>query len=122
MRVLVTGASGYVGSAVLAALSQAGHEPVALVRTPWAVDVEAHVGDLLAPESLSAPLGGVDAVCHLAGLTRARESWTRPAEFFQANAVGTANLLTAFLSVCPAGCYKHFVNGKWFCCQCGDGA
>jgi UDP-glucose 4-epimerase len=57
MRVLVTGASGYVGSAVLAALSQAGHEPVALVRTPWAVDVEAHVGDLLAPESLSAPLG-----------------------------------------------------------------
>lgn len=23
------------------------------------------------------------------------------------------------LTVCPEGCYKHFVNGKWVCCKCG---
>ena len=31
-------------------------------------------------------------------------------------------LRSAFLRVCPGGCYKHFDNGKWVCCQCGDGA
>jgi hypothetical protein len=31
-------------------------------------------------------------------------------------------LRSAFLRVCPAGCYKHFVHGKWVCCRCGDGA
>lgn len=21
---------------------------------------------------------------------------------------------------CPAGCYMHFVDGRWVCCQCGN--
>jgi hypothetical protein len=33
-----------------------------------------------------------------------------------------AVLRSAFLSVCPEGCYKHFVKGKWVCCKYGDGA
>ena len=32
MRVLVTGASGLIGTALMRALREAGHDPVALVR------------------------------------------------------------------------------------------
>ncbi|MGH3859624.1 NAD-dependent epimerase/dehydratase family protein [Actinokineospora sp.] len=96
MRVLVTGAGGYVGRATVAALRKAGHTPVALVHQAVEPDeVETHVGDVLVPESLLAPLDQVDAVVHLAGMTRARESWQEPARFFQVNAAGTANLLAA---------------------------
>jgi hypothetical protein len=28
-------------------------------------------------------------------------------------------LWAALPSVCPEGCYKHYVNGKWICCKCG---
>lgn len=97
MRVLVTGAAGYIGAAVLDVLKRAGHEPVALVHRRGSVDagVETYRADLLDPVSLAAPLARVDAVCHLAGLTRARESWDRVAAYFQVNAGGTANLLAA---------------------------
>lgn len=38
MRVFLTGATGYIGSAVLDALLRAGHQTTALVRTPQAAD------------------------------------------------------------------------------------
>jgi hypothetical protein len=32
-----------------------------------------------------------------------------------------AVLRAAVLSVCPDGCYKHYVKGRgWVCCKCGD--
>lgn len=83
MRVLVTGARGYVGRAVLAALEAASYEPVTFT------------GDLVEADSLVEATRGVDAVCHLGGLTRARESWTRGLDFFQVNVIGTVNLLSA---------------------------
>lgn len=66
MRIAVTGASGLIGSALLPALREAGHEPVALVRREpsgpeeigW--DPEAGTVDL-------AGLEGVGAIVHLAG-------------------------------------------------------
>lgn len=97
MRVLVTGAAGYVGRATIAALKRAGHTPVALVHVAGdaIAEVETHVGDLRLYDSLVEPLRDVDAVCHLAGLTRVRESWQRAPDYFQVNAAGTANLLAA---------------------------
>jgi UDP-glucose 4-epimerase len=77
-------------------LARAGHIPVPFVHQAVALDgVETHVGDLLRPESLGVPLDQVEAVVHLAGLTRARESWEASARYFQVNAAGTANLLAA---------------------------
>ncbi|GII03207.1 NAD-dependent epimerase/dehydratase family protein [Planobispora takensis] len=68
MKVLVTGATGYIGSAVAGRLAERGHEVVALVRpkqveargVPGAAQVR--YGDVTDPASLAA--GDVDAVVH----------------------------------------------------------
>jgi UDP-glucose 4-epimerase len=96
MRVLVTGASGYVGHAVLRALTGAGHGVLGLVHVaqPDPVDgVEWVRGDLLAPAGLRTAVADVDGVVHLAGLTRVRESFEQPERYYRLNVSGTVNLL-----------------------------
>jgi nucleoside-diphosphate-sugar epimerase len=72
MRVFVTGATGYIGSAVLDALLRAQHRVVALVRDREkaarldARGVSCVVGELGTPKSFVAALDGVDAVVHTA--------------------------------------------------------
>ncbi|MEV6102529.1 NAD-dependent epimerase/dehydratase family protein [Nocardia sp. NPDC051981] len=100
MRVLVTGANGYLGRAVVEALHAAGHEPVAMVRAhgwviPGAVDVR--VADLLDDKAVRLAVDGVDAICHLAGLTRARESVGEPLRYFRVNTSGTLSVLEAMV-------------------------
>jgi NADH dehydrogenase len=81
--VLVTGASGFVGSQTVPALIDAGHRVVALVRSQASGEVvlsrlpaerraavELRTGDVTAPETLSAALAGVDAVVHLVAIPR----------------------------------------------------
>ena len=64
--VLVTGASGRVGGAVVAELLRAGVRVRALTRRPGAArlppSVDVVAGDLTAPESLDAAVGGTRAV------------------------------------------------------------
>ncbi|TDD86407.1 NAD-dependent epimerase/dehydratase family protein [Actinomadura rubrisoli] len=96
MRILVTGAAGYVGYAVARRLVAAGHEVDGLVRRAGAVlpaGVREVAGDLLEPGGL--PEGPYDGVCHLAALTRVRESFAGPLRFFASNVQGTVNLLEA---------------------------
>jgi UDP-glucose 4-epimerase len=98
MRVLVTGAAGFLGRAVVARLSADGHEVVAMVRRPddpLAGAADQVVADLCEPDGLGAALAGVEAVCHLAAVTRARESVADPVRYWRVNAVGTVNLLAA---------------------------
>src|SRR5690606_24978204 len=80
MRVLVTGASGFVGYAVAAALTERGHTVVGLTRSTTSALPEgvrrAH-GDL-SPDCLRDALADVDGVCHLAARTRARDSRADP--------------------------------------------
>lgn len=72
MRVLLTGASGFVGSYILKALVGAGYSVRCLLRdtaAPLAVDsVERVRGDVLDPASLRGTMRGCDAVIHLVGI------------------------------------------------------
>ncbi len=72
MRVFLTGATGYIGSAVFDALLRAGHRVTAIVRDPEkAARLEARgaipiVGELGTPKTFSAALKGSEAVIHAA--------------------------------------------------------
>ncbi len=100
-RVLVTGAFGYIGLAVLRALSSHdvvayGHAP----RNPQAVSViGAHVtsveGELLELESRLAELGPLDAVIHLAGGGGPARVAADPGAAVRANVRGTTGLAAA---------------------------
>ena len=72
MRVLVLGATGYVGSAIAETLGQADHEVVGLARSEDSADelrssgFEAVVGDLRRPEGFSGAVREADAVVYAA--------------------------------------------------------
>lgn len=91
--IAITGATGFVGSAVLGAALAAGHSARALARRdqPLRAGVEWVRGDLGDAAALAALVGGVDAVVHVAGLTNTPD----PAQFEVANVTGTANVLAA---------------------------
>jgi UDP-glucose 4-epimerase len=94
MRILVTGAAGFVGYAVASLLVEHGHTVTGLTRSPASAlppGVRRHVGDLLDPATL--PSGETDAVCHLAGLAQVRESRTEPLRYWHTNVGGMLNLL-----------------------------
>ena len=72
MRVFLTGATGYIGSAVLDALLRAGHRVTAIVRDPEkAAKLEAKgvvpvIGELATPSTYASAVDGSDAVIHTA--------------------------------------------------------
>jgi uncharacterized protein (TIGR01777 family) len=81
LRVLVTGATGFVGRALVARLGAEGRQVVAWVRSPE------RAREVLGPSvalvdarggtpALAAAVAGVDAVCHLAGEPIVGERWT----------------------------------------------
>ncbi len=89
----ITGATGFVGSAVLDAALAEGHKVRALARRdqPARDGVEWVRGDLADGAALAALVAGTDAVIHVAGLTNTPD----PAEFAVANVTGTANVIAA---------------------------
>jgi UDP-glucose 4-epimerase len=104
MRVLVTGATGFVGRAVVRRLLLAGHQPVALVHqrtAPFPGSVAVVTGSVLDQEVLDEAANRVDAVCHLAAITRGRESLADPLRYFRVNVDGTLNVLEALAKAAP---------------------
>ncbi len=99
MTVLITGATGFVGSAVLRHLVAAGHRVRALVRPGSdrrnleGVPVEIAVGDLNEPASLERALAGCTGAFHVAADYRL---WApEPDDIYRTNVAGTTNLLRA---------------------------
>ncbi len=96
-KILLTGATGFVGRAVIAEFARRGVKPRCLVRknsNTTAVDsagLEKTEGDLGDIASLVAALEGVDTVVHSAAITGSAD----PAENMRTNYEGTANLIAA---------------------------
>jgi nucleoside-diphosphate-sugar epimerase len=72
MRIFLTGATGYIGAAVLDALLRSGHDVTALVRDPEKADGVAHrgvkpvIGELSKPASYAAAAEASDVIVHAA--------------------------------------------------------
>lgn len=101
MRVLVTGGLGFLGHAVVRQLVREGHLVTALTsrldgtsRVPGVATARADIRDRAA---LGRVIGKVkpDSICHLAALTRLRDSFENPLGFFDVNVGGTIALLGA---------------------------
>jgi nucleoside-diphosphate-sugar epimerase len=95
VKVLVTGASGFLGRHVVAELLRRGHSVRALLRAgseigPWTGRVEVVRGDLRAPDALIGVAGDADAVLHLAAPVTGD-----PEDAFTTAVVGTENLIAA---------------------------
>jgi nucleoside-diphosphate-sugar epimerase len=97
-RVLVTGASGFIGKPLVAALLRAGYTVrVAtrhLVTFPNSVD-KTIIPDLVNPVEWKPILRGVDIVVHLAGLAHANQSYLPFDEFNRINSIATLRLANA---------------------------
>ncbi len=93
MNIAITGATGFAGRHVLAALFKAGHTVTALARGP-AVELPGAAvvtGDLASREALDRLTAGAEAVVHLAGAL----AGIKPFDYFVTNAEGTARLVEA---------------------------
>lgn len=96
MNILISGASGFVGSALVPALESAGHSVRRLVRQrPQAGSPDVHWD----PMGTFDPVGGIegfDAVVHLAGESvAARWTRTRKTRILNSRKVGTLTLASA---------------------------
>lgn len=101
MKVLVTGASGFVGSHVAQKLVEAGHEvrvlrrAISPTRLLEGLPLETEIGDVTDPASLDQAVRGCEAVFHVAGLVA---FWRGNNEaLYKVNVEGTRNIVSACL-------------------------
>jgi uncharacterized protein (TIGR01777 family) len=108
MRVTLTGATGLIGTRIVAALARRGDEVTVLSRDPQGArerlgsGIEAVAWDPLGEPAPTAALAGRDGVIHLAG-ERVDQRWSAAAKerIRTSREVGTANLVAGLRSVDP---------------------
>ncbi|MFH1784715.1 MAG: SDR family NAD(P)-dependent oxidoreductase [bacterium] len=109
MKVLITGANGFIGSHLTEALLDKGYSVRCLLRKTsdlsWLAPLEEKssgrlefvYGDICDKESLRAVVGDVDYVYHVAGLVKAH----RPQRYYEVNVEGTRNLAEVTRDISP---------------------
>jgi NAD dependent epimerase/dehydratase len=109
MKVLVTGADGFIGSHLTEALVRAGHEVRAFVQYnslgTWgwldrcdpevAGSFEVVAGDIRSAEDVRRAVRGTEGVLHLAALIAIPYSYHAPDAYIETNVTGTLNVLLA---------------------------
>jgi dTDP-L-rhamnose 4-epimerase len=105
MRILITGAAGFIGSHVADAALAAGHDvrgldslaPAVHAGRPdyWPDEAELVIGDVRDPAAVRQALAGVDAVCHQAALVGLGVDLSDLPPYCDVNVTGTAVLLEA---------------------------
>jgi farnesol dehydrogenase len=117
MKILVTGGSGYLGSAIVRAVVRHGHEPIVFARRASAAGLPGRAvdGDIRDRGAVRRAAGGVDAIIHSAALV---SLWQRQSFVFDeinigglestlavATALGIARIVytSSFLALPPAG-------------------
>lgn len=109
MKVLITGADGFIGSHLTEALVRAGHEVRAFVFynsfNSWgwldqcAADVkgrfEVFAGDIRDPHGVRTAVQGCEAILHLAALIAIPYSYHSPDTYVDTNIKGTLNVVQA---------------------------
>ena len=103
MRVLVTGAAGFIGSVAAETLRAAGHEvrgldslsPAVHQGRPVRLPDDLIIGDVRDPAAVTEALAGVDAVCHQAAMVGLGVDLSDLPVYADVNVTGTAVLLEA---------------------------
>jgi len=107
MKILVTGAAGFVGSHMVEKLVADGHEVRAMIHynseNNWGWLEESHVrnsieviaGDIRDYDSVFSAVNGVDTIFHLAALIGIPYSYVSPMAYVKTNIEGTYNILQA---------------------------
>ena len=99
MKILLSGSSGLVGSALSTALRARRHHVIRLLRSPSASAAEAIVWDPAAGTIPSRLLEGLDAVVHLGGDNIASSRWTeQKKELMRSSRVDSTRLLASTLA------------------------
>ncbi|MFH7597869.1 NAD-dependent epimerase/dehydratase family protein [Streptomyces racemochromogenes] len=128
MRVLVTGGAGFIGSHIVTALKDRGHEPVVLDAllpaahpgTPPLPDAEFVRADVRDADAVRAALRGVDAVCHQAAMVGLGKEFADAPDYVGCNDLGTAVLLAQTAAagvreVVLAGSMVVYGEGRYTC-------
>ena len=76
MRVLISGSTGLIGTALVEALKITTHTPVRLLREPRSDDTPSVLWDPQAAQLANDALNDIDAIVHLAGEPIANKRWT----------------------------------------------
>jgi dTDP-L-rhamnose 4-epimerase len=134
MRVLVTGAAGFIGSFIADALERAGHEVIGFDSLTPAVHNGKpsyipngrafHVGDIRDASAVSSAVSGVDAVCHQAAMVGLGVSLSDLPLYSDVNVTGTAVLLDAMghhgvSRLVLASSMVVYGEGSYSCGSCG---
>ncbi len=96
MKILVTGSSGFLGSHIADALSEAGHQVTLFDIQPSRYrrpDQSEVVGDLRNRETLEQAVQGQEAIFHLAAIADIDVAESEPLATMDVNVLGTVNLL-----------------------------
>lgn len=134
MRVLLTGAAGFIGSTIRDQLVAAGHDVVAMdllipaahgpQRPPWAPE-DLLIADVRDGEGLDELLPGVDVVCHQAAMVGLGVHAGDAPAYASHNVSGTAELLAAMArrgtrSLVLASSMVVYGDGAYSCAVDGD--